>query len=81
MQPIDWDAVAVCWLRMVCASSERHFGALRDEVERERQAAHCRRKPGRAPQHAQAYRGTLYRASKAGGHSTRFDEGEGQLDR
>ena len=25
---------------------------------------HCRGKPGRAPQHAQAYRGTLYRVSK-----------------
>ena len=37
-----------------CASSERQLGALREEVARER----------RAPQHAEAYRGTHYRVSE-----------------
>ena len=49
-------------------SSELHFGALREMAACERQGAlSCRGKPinSGAPQHAQAYRDTLYRVSKS----------------
>ena len=43
---------------------QRELGALREEAAHERQMTLSRGKPGRAPQHAQSYRGTLYRVSK-----------------
>ena len=43
----------------------------------------CRGKPGRAPRHAQAYRGTLYRVSKhqirRGQKAVRSSTGEGMF--
>ena len=49
------------------ASSERQFGALREELALKRQVGGTvagNLVGGRAPQHAQVYRNTLYRVSK-----------------
>ena len=53
------------WLRMMftrCASSELQIGALRELAARGEH--YGRGKPGRAQQHGQAFRDTLYRVSQ-----------------
>ena len=62
-----------------CTSYERQFGRRWHA----RRTWHCRGKPGRAPQYAQVYRGTLHRRGEGGGGGAgiKFGEGIGQLYR